>query len=92
MAKEGDVFAKCVVDRAKEVVAANEKCPIKESLLPVLEGLKVEDVDVDTELKSRVETSVAKNEAPMVGSLREAISRWTALREEEVPALSLFQR
>ena len=40
LAQEGDVFAQCVVDRAKGVAAANEKCPVKESLLPKLEGLE----------------------------------------------------
>ena len=78
------MFAQCVVDRAKEVAAANEKCPVKESLLPMLEGLEVKELDVETELRSRVERSVAKNEASMIGALREDISRWTALREEEV--------
>ena len=78
-------FAKCAVDRAKEVVvAAAEKCPVKESLLAALEGLQVEEADVEGELKSRVEASVAKNEAAMVGALREHMSRWTAIREEEV--------
>ena len=84
LAQEGDVFAQCVVDRAKEIAAANEKCPVKESLLPMLEGLEVKELDVETELRSRVERSVAKNEASMIGALREDISRWTALREEEV--------
>ena len=84
LAKEGDVFAKCVVDRAKEVAAADEKCPGKESLLPMLEGLKVEELHVDTELKSRIEASVAKKEASMIGELSENISRWAAHREEEV--------
>lgn len=84
LAKEGDVFAKCVVDRAKEVAAADEKCPGKESLLPMLEGLKVEELHVDTELKSRIEASVAKKEANMIGELSENISRWAAQREEEV--------
>ena len=40
LAQEGDVFARCVVDRAKEDAAGNEKCPVKESLLPKLEGLE----------------------------------------------------
>ena len=84
LAREGGVFAKCVVERAKEVVAANEKCPVKDSLLPMLEGLEVTELDVEAELRSRVEASVAKNEGPMAGALRENISRWTAQREEEV--------
>ena len=84
LAREGDVFAQCVVERAKEVVVANEKCPVKDSLLPMLEGLEVRELDVEAELRSRVEASVAKNEGQMAGALRENISRWTAQREEEV--------
>ena len=84
LAREGGAFAKCVVERAKEVVAANEKCPVNENLLPMLEGLEVTELDVEAELRSRVEASVAKNEGPMSGVLRENISRWTAQREEEV--------
>ena len=82
--KGGDVFAKCVVDRTKEVAAANEKCPMKEDLLSMLEGLEVKELNVEAELRSRVDASVAKNEATMIGTLREDISRWTVLREEEV--------
>ena len=79
-------FAKCAVDRAKEVVeaAAAEKCPAKESLLPALEGLQADEADIEGELKSRVESSVAKNEAAIVVALKERMSRWTAIREEEV--------
>ena len=50
----------------------------------MLEGLKVEELHVDTELKSRIEASVAKKEASMIGELSENISRWAAQREEEV--------
>ena len=42
------------------------------------------ELDVEKELRSRVDASVAKNEGSMAGALRENMSRWTAQREEEV--------
>jgi small subunit ribosomal protein S27 len=81
---KGDTLAKCCVERTKKVLAAAEKCENKDEILSRLDGLKVEDVDVDAQLKKRIESSVAAKEPDFVKSLEEKMKKWNAAREDEL--------
>jgi len=80
-----DIFAAVCLEKAKEAVnEAGGDLEGKEDILQKVESKKSGEVDIEAELRARIEASVAKHEAEYVSSQTSTYADWVEQREREL--------